>query len=238
MNYIPWIIIGLALLLSGCSTKIENLTIEQVGDEGISVQGTAEAKVLPDQAELTLGVETRAETAEDAERINAQASDAVIDALIKAGVRKADIQTSYYYLQPQVDYREYGAAEVLGYIATHTLLIETENLDNVGALIDAAVNAGANQVQGVQFTLSEQAQAQAYRDILGEATKDAQAKADAIAQALGVAITGVKTASTDYAFMPKFAMAEAAFDGAASRAEILPGEVDVSATITVVYDIA
>lgn len=224
-------------LLSGCVTKIESPTFTQSSESTIAVSGTARVAASPDRAEMMIAVETRADTAKKAQQQNADLSTKVIDAIKRAGVPQNSIETASFNLYPLYDYNTEGSQpRITGYTASHSLSVKTDDAEKASEVIDAAVNAGANRVDTIQFTLTDQRRDKVYRGVLGDATLDAQAKAKAIAETLQVKIRGVRSVTTDYAFTPIYMAApEVAMKSADSS--FVPANVDVSATVNVVYEI-
>jgi uncharacterized protein YggE len=149
---------------------------------------TGEARVTPDRAQIFIGVQTRAATAAQAGADNARKTRAVIDAVKARGVPADQIATSEYNLFPEYDHREQpreGAQtpRVIGYVANNTVRIEVRRLDQVGAIIDAALAAGANMVNTIQFFASNVDAAR--RAALAEAVARVRGDADALAKAAG-----------------------------------------------------
>ncbi|HUG96859.1 MAG TPA: SIMPL domain-containing protein, partial [Nitrososphaera sp.] len=199
----------------------------------VSVTGTAMEKVEPDRVMATFAVETMDEAAGDALRANSEAMNAVLAALEEAGVEENETHTAYFSIYPTYNYTEFGAQELTGYTVTNSITVGSSNLTNVSDWIDAAVNAGANRVDSLSFTLSEER----LDDIRGGLTQDAidnaRGKADALAQALDVEITGVKSASLfDFNSPPVMPLSVSFAAGAAESIAmpITPGEQTVTAT--------
>ena len=208
----------------------------------LTVMGYGEVKASPDLAFVELAVETTAETAAKATSENARRTTAVIDALKKKIGEKDRVTTTGYYLQPQYANRRPGSdapPEIAGYIASNRVRVETRALDKVGDLIDVAIAAGANRTDVLAFTLENRAPH--LREALREAGAEARAQAESIAEALGVKLGEVLNASTAGVPMPvpmykqERMMAMAGADMAQTPVE--PGEVEVSATLTVSYRI-
>ncbi|MFQ5763247.1 MAG: SIMPL domain-containing protein, partial [Candidatus Bathyarchaeia archaeon] len=118
------------------------------------VSGTGKVSVAPDEAQVTLGVETEAPTAKEAAASNAQSMDRVINALKATGVAESNIKTVTYAITPVYSYPKDGKPELVGYRVTNTILVKTPDLERVGDIIDAAVTSDANTVGGIAFTLS------------------------------------------------------------------------------------
>lgn len=206
----------------------------------VFVTGTATEMVEPDRVMAAFAVETMDEAAGDALRANSEAMNAVLADLEGAGVKENETHTAYFSIYPTYNYTEFGAQELTGYTVTNSITAESSNLSNVSDWIDAAVNAGANRVDSLSFTLSEER----LDDIRGGLTQDAidnaRGKADALAQALDVEITGVKSASLfDFNSPPVMPLSVSFAAGAAESitTPIMPGEQTVTATAGVVYRI-
>lgn len=149
----------------------------------VSVTGDSIVQAQPDTAILTVSVVTQGRVAVDAQRENATRSDAVVRALKSAAGAGAEVKTSGYSLQPIRVYKEGQPPIITGYEARNSVTVTISDLTKVGAVIDATAQAGANDVAGISFTLRKDRPA---RDqALSEATREALAKAQVIATALG-----------------------------------------------------
>lgn len=149
----------------------------------LNLSAYGEARVAPDMATITLGVQTEAPTAQAAMAQNAQQMNQVIAALRKAGVAEKDIQTSGLNLSAQYDYIQNQPPKLRGYQASNLVTITVNDLKRLGPAVDATVNAGANQVHGISFGLKDPTAAEnAARE---EAVKALQAKAALYARATG-----------------------------------------------------
>ncbi|MBV9928082.1 MAG: SIMPL domain-containing protein [Acidobacteria bacterium] len=152
------------------------------------VTGESDSKVPPDTAVIVLSVVTQGTRALDAQQQNARKSDAVIQAVKQAAGASPEVQTSDYSLEPQRDWWG-GLPRIKGYEARNSVTVTTNALDAVGAVLDAATQAGANSVESVRFILREAKEARGRA--LGEAGQQAMAKAEAMAQAMGGRIVRV-----------------------------------------------
>ncbi len=149
----------------------------------VMVTGNSIVQAQPDTAILNISVVTQARAALEAQQQNANKSDAVVRALKSAVGGGAEIKTSGYSLQPQRVYKENQPPTISGYEARNSVTVTLADLTRVGAVIDAASQAGANDVAGISFTLRKDRPA---RDqALADATRDAVSKAQVIATALG-----------------------------------------------------
>ncbi|MFP4345151.1 MAG: SIMPL domain-containing protein [Anaerolineales bacterium] len=174
------VLLAVPLLLAGCDVPTTGAGVRADTDQRtISVVGVGQASAAPDRAVVVVGVETEAETAEAAlSRNNAQMGD-LIAALVEAGIPEEDIQTRTVNLRPR--YQEVrpedGAPsrEVTGYVATNTVEVTIEVLEDLGELLDTAIRAGGNRIENVRFEISDPAQL--LDDAREAAWTDAQEKA-------------------------------------------------------------
>ncbi len=155
----------------------------------VMVTGDSVVQAQPDTAILSISVVTQNRRALDAQTDNANKSDAVIRAVKAAAGAGAEIKTGGYNLQPQRVYKENQPPTITGYEARNTVTVTLADLTKVGAVIDAASQAGANNVDGIAFTLRKDRAAR--MQALTEATREAVAKAQAVAQALGARVVRV-----------------------------------------------
>lgn len=204
--------------------------------EGIFVSGSATTTAAPDQAEVNIGIVTRGNTAKEVEDDNAMVMSDVIAALKKTGLSDSEIETISFNVYPVYDYDE-SPAEIDRYRATHTLKVTTENIDVIGDIVDAATDAGANEIGNVQFTLSKEAQEDLRISLLGDASNDAREKADAVAQGLNVKVGKPISVTVDVGYSPFRVYAESAVDEIEMSTQVQPGDVEFTVTIQVEYQI-
>jgi uncharacterized protein len=198
---------------------------------GITVTGAGTVRAKPDEADFTFGVETQGQTADDALAKNSVAVQKVIDAVKAAGVSASDIQTQQVSVYPR--YADNGQA-IVGFTATNSVTAKIRDVSKVGAVTEAAVKAGANQVYGPTFSISNQDAL--YKSALDDAFSDAKSKAEAIAQTTGVALGRiVNVVEGGQSFMPYPAASDEA-GGAAPPIE--PGLQEIQATLTVTFAIS
>jgi uncharacterized protein len=206
----------------------------------IRVSGEATVTAKPDQAELALGVVTQAATGQAASSQNAQKVDAVLSQLKKLLGQGAEIKTLSYSLSPNYRYpKEGGEPTISGYTASNTIQVKTGDLPQVGKLIDAATQSGANSVQSLRFTLKDEQAA--LSQALREAALKARAKADALAAALKVRIVRVvQVDEGGQPMRPMFAEAMMARTAVESKAPtpVEPGTVEVQAMVSLIVEIA
>jgi uncharacterized protein YggE len=196
------------------------------------VVGTGKVSVKPDMAETTIGVRATAPTVAEATGKASQDMTAVLAAIKAAGIEDKDIQTNGFNLNPH--HNREGQPD--GYEVVNMLRVRVRDLTKVGAVIDAAIAAGANQIYGVNFTLANPDSVQG--EARTAAVKDAQARATELAQAAGVTlgdlvqISNVVTGGPVLPYaMEKSAMAASVGNG------IQPGELEMSMQVQVIYQI-
>ena len=155
----------------------------------VTANGEAVITVEPDQAEIDIGVVTQAKNAPDSSRENADKLARVMGEAKKILGKGDEIKTASYSLNPSYRYPQGGKPEIVGYTATNILRIKTGALANVGKLIDASMQSGANTIHRLVFNLKDEhaAQLQALR----LASTKAKAKAEEMAAALGLKIVRV-----------------------------------------------
>ena len=199
-------------------------------DTTITVTGNGTANATPDKASFSFGVTTNAATASLALSKNAQQARAIIDALKNSGVDSSDIQTSQVSLWPQTSD---DGKTITGYQASNTVTV-TAPVEKSGDLVDAAVSAGANNVDGPSLSVSDQSAA--YAAAMKKAVADAQSKAQAIASASGLTVGGIVHITDEGSSTPgpiMYAAALAAPEKAAPP--IQAGTQEIQASVTVTY---
>ena len=199
----------------------------------IEVDGTGEARGTPDLATLNLAIETHATTAEEAASRNGALAQKIIGALKSKLEGKGKISTGGYSLNPEYDQRSGRESKIVGYAAQNSITAETGALDLLGALIDAAISAGANRVNYLNFALKDDSKVRS--EAITIATRDAKAQADALAAALGVKLGKVVKATTIEAArpIPMQRMGMMAAEKVATPVE--PGEVSVPVTVSLTF---
>lgn len=203
----------------------------------ISVSGTGRVTLSPDVADISAGVQVTAAKVKDARAQAAAKMTAVIAALKAAGIADKDIQTSNVSLSPVYDYSaNANPPRVTGYQVANTVTATVRDLDKVSDAIDGAMAAGATSIGGIDFRVDNQTgpSAQA-RDL---AMKDAKAKADALARAAGVSITGVASISEQVSSTPQPIRLDLAAGAAAAPEKATPiqtGTNEIKIVVSVVY---
>ena len=198
----------------------------------ISTSATGEARYVPDRATISMGVQTRAATAAKASADNAVKQRAVIDALRAQGIAAEQISTENYSLNAEQVYNPQAgdkAPKVTGYVATNTVRVEVKKIDQVGALIDAAIAKGANDIGALDFhssapdSLRRVALADAYRQAYADATVLARAAGGELGELIELSTGGGSAPPRPY-------MALSGMKAAAST-PVEAGEVGMNVTV-------
>lgn len=199
----------------------------------LRVVGEAVVPAQPDQARVEVAVISPAKTAGAAASQNAAVTRGVLDALRAKG---AEVETLGYGVRP--DYRTPkpgGRPEIVGFTASNTVRATTEDLDGVGSLIDVATGAGASEIRGLHFMLKDETPVR--REALALAARRARAKAEAIAEALGTRVVGIRRVEEGGAPGPVMRQRGVAFE-AAMATPIEAGDVEIRATVALTVEIA
>jgi len=207
--------------------------LAQVPPPAISVSGEATVSVAPDQAQIDAGVSSEAKTAREASEANNAAMGKVLLALKGAGIEEKDYQTARLSLQPQYSPNRTGPSAVTGYRASNRVSIKLRDVTKVANVIDTLVGAGANEIGGIHFVVS---QASKLLDEAREkAVADARRKAEIYAKAAGVTLGEPLGISEEGAAVPVFRGKVAA--PMALNAPVSPGEETLSVTVSVSWAI-
>jgi len=212
-------------------TAAEETTKERL----IHTSATGEVTTTPDQAEISVSVQTEHPDPRQAQSENAAIMARVIAALKGAGVAESDLKTTGFSLYPNYD--ESGsifAKNIKFYRATNTLLIRVRNIGQAGDLLDLTVANGANNVNGISFLVSDEKQLSLRNEALTAAVTRARADADTVAKAAGLTIAGVKEITVGGAYVP-VPRAEMSYAGKAVATPLQPGEMTVTASVSVTY---
>jgi len=205
----------------------------------IAVTGQGEVKATPDQVVASFAVDTTAARATDAAAENAKRSTAVTAALKALLAPEDTIATTHYAVEPRYEPARPGEAReprIVGYVARNEVQIASRRIDKVGALVDAAIAAGANRVGSLQFSFAHRDEL--VRSALEKAGADARAQAESVAKGLGVRLKGVLGATTS----PAAVVVPRRFEAMTAEARTIPtpiepGEGAVNATLQVTYEI-
>ena len=202
----------------------------------ISVTGEATVSVAPDQAQIDGGVTSEAKTAREASEANNAAMGKVLLALKGAGIDEKDYQTSRLSLQPQYATSSKPAERTPGVVsfrASNRVTVKIRDVTKVANVIDVLVGAGANDIGGINFSVTQTSK---HLDEAREkAMADARRKAEIYAKAAGVTLGEPISIAEDGAAVPVFRGKMAA--PMAAGAQVAPGEETLSVTVSVSWAI-
>jgi uncharacterized protein YggE len=205
----------------------------------IMSHGEASASAKPDQVRIQIGVVTQASTAAEAGAQNAKQSSAVISDLKQQAGPSAQIQTSNYSIYPMyTNPRPGGKPSISGYQANNTVEIKLNDVGDAGKVIDAATKSGANQIQGIHFSMRDEQKLRA--EALAKAAVQARANVQALAAAMGLRVIRLVRIEDGepVRVIPVRAEMMMMKSADAPQTPVEPGEVQVRATVTVTAEVA
>jgi uncharacterized protein YggE len=224
-----------ALLLGACAPA-GNANVRT-----LSVSGSGEAMLSPDIAYIYVGVHTEDATAAEATTANTAQTEGLIQALRDFGIDANDIRTTNFSIYPMERYDPstgLPSGEKV-YAVDNTVYVTVRNLEQLGDLLDAAVQAGANTVNSVQFDVEEKDEA--LQQARADAVKDAEAQAQALAQAAGLSLGEIRSISFADAYpYPIFdgkGGGGMAAEQAAAAVPIQPGQLTFNVNVSVTYEL-
>ena len=220
-------------VLAQTSTPVAPVMVETV-----SVTGTGKSLITPDRFTFQVGVQTVANTVDEAVTENNRRVAAVIAALKKAGATDKDIQTSNFNIFPQQDYQEGRLPRILGYQVSNSVTVRSEKIDQAGKLLGIAIGAGVNTSSGLQFQVSDPRKGR--ETGLKAAFDDARAKATLLAQAAGRTLGRAIVISEGVQHQPPQVMMRAmAMEARAANADVPveAGTEELTFTVSVTFEL-
>ena len=199
---------------------------------------------MPDQALFRAGVEVTADTVKEATRRNSEIMQAIVAALTGMGVAEKDIQTSNFSINLERGFERFpqseGAAaeEQTRYRASNMVQVTARDIAKVSDLLDATIDAGANNIWGVEFTISETGSLES--DARSESMQDARARAEELAELAGVTLGPVVSVSEAFTGFPSplgGVVVERAVGMGGGGPSVSPGEATVRMQVQVTYEI-
>jgi uncharacterized protein len=238
LNLFTIALVLVTIVVIGCAAA---QTADTANVNVIHVSGSGSVTGTPDRAQITFAVQTENVNVKAAQLENAVQMNAVINALVAAGIPKDQMKTTGYSIYPVYqDSNGLLNQKIQTYRVINSLQVTLKDVNQTGNVIDTAVNAGANSVNSIQFMLSDE-QAQALRsEALKNAVTLARADADVVAAALGVNITGVQSADISQGYTPVVYdnyQAEAGSAKVAVPTPVQPGDITVTAQVSITYSI-
>lgn len=236
-KFVLFTLLAMALVLSACGPATINQAAQPI-IRTMNVNGVGQIFLTPDIAYIYIGVHTEAATASDAMAENKTQTNAVIDAIKKTKVADKDIRTTNFSIYPSQKYGPDGTptGETV-YMVDNSVYVTVRNLDSLGGLLDDAVSAGANTINSITFDLADKTQA--VKDARTKAVEDAKTQAKELADAAGITLGNIQNISF-YDTSPSPVSMYAGKGGgmmADAATPIQPGELTISVTVNMVYEI-
>jgi len=229
--------LGLALAAAPAFAQTMPVPVQTISGTVLDVSAQGESRRTPDVATVSAGVVTQAGDAAGAMRETATKMDRVIAALKRAGIADKDLRTASISLQPQYRYADNQPPVITGYQASNTVTVKFRDIGKSGAVLDALVATGANQINGPDLTLDDPSAA------LDEARLDAmtkaRARADLYARAAGLKVKRILSIS-ESAFetpRPPMPIMMRGMVAEAAQSKILPGEQALNVTLSVRFEL-
>ena len=232
------LLVGLAPALALAQTPAGPASREGAMAETISVTGVGRVTLTPDRGSFIAGAQTMAPTLRAAVDDNAALMKRILAELRKAGAADKELRTANLSISPQQSYQEGRPPKVVGYQVSNQVTVTRDDPASIGRLLEAAVNAGANTVSGVSFTVSDPARGREAG--LQAAFADARAKADVLARAAGRAVgraLAITEGGAEAPPPPRPMFRQAAVAGVAVAAPVEPGTEEQAFTVSVVFEL-
>lgn len=244
-----WLWLVLSALLIGLAGWWAMPSAAQAQDNGaasvrtITVIGEGKVRVQPDIARVTFGAEVLRPSVKEALEANKQAIESVLAALRSLKIAEKDIQTTGFSINAE----RYGPDgplpdDKINYRVSNNVTVLIRDLENIGSVIDAAVEAGANNIYGIEFNLAQPSKFKS--EVRASAVADAKAKAEELAQLTGVTVGKVMSVSEVVGgggFFPSNYQQFGLGGGAApavAPTSISPGELEIAMQLQVTYTIS
>jgi len=197
----------------------------------INVSGEGKVKVAPDQASISISIETKGTKADDVKRENDKKMDAVLKFIKSSNIAKEDYQTQRVSLNPNYDYEK----KKHNYIATQTVQILLKDLSKYDALMEGLVDEGINRIDNVEFKTSKLKELQS--DARKLAVRDAKAKAEDFVSVLGQKVgKAILISDNTQSYVPQprmYAMKSTSMDESATKETLAIGEIEITANVSV-----
>ena len=234
------------VMLIAAALTVGIASAAEPNEKVITVSGTGKVTTSPDTVIISVAVETENTDSQKAQKENADKMAQCINALKSIGITDSEIKTTGYTMY---SYKS-GSDSIFGgdktiYHVRNTIQIKTSKIDLAGKIIDTATSNGANNVNSVRFTLSDEKSQEMRDSALKAAVAQARADADAVASAMGISIVGVYYVNVGSSYTPlvyaetamykSAAMATGSMDEAVRATPIESSDVDVTASVSVAY---
>ena len=203
----------------------------------LSTSGKSMIKIKPDKVTLSLGVETTNKTADAALVSNSKLMNKILIALKKVGVKDNETNTVSFDISPNYNYSQSNRGNLIGFTARNSIIIESSNINATSNWIDTAITSGANNINSIDFTISDKKLEQIKNSLIKPAIDNAVEKADIAASALGLKIVGVKSIKLLEFTASPLPQQEFATKAIASKPStpIIAGEQTISQNVDIIF---
>lgn len=215
----------------------EKIQVEHVDSQVITVTSRETVRVVPDMAEIIYAVTTQNKDAAVCQSENGEKLNQLVETLKGLGIEETSIQTSNFDMNPRYDWERNGA--IVGYEATTQVIVSDIELDQAGVVMTKSVESGVNEIRSVSFLSShyDESYQEALKLAVAQAQEKAQALADASGCTLGRAVHITEYSANDNTRYENQVMRSAVKEAAAADMAVMPGEIEVEASISVDYAI-
>ena len=241
----------MAVSLAGCSTTVsvpDTVKVENVGDSSdgkITMDSSETVKIVPDMAKIVFAVTSEATKADECQQKNTESLNSLTEYLKGQGIDEKSISTSGYYLNPRYDWSS-NTRKLIGYEMQTEVTVSDVAVDQVGTLLSNGVGNGANEIYSVSYYSSgyDDAYAEALKKAVDLARTKAEALAEASGRTLGYVVSIEEYSDSQYGryvdggvnLKKESAVMEAAgAEDTAADMNVMPGEMEVSANIKIVF---
>jgi uncharacterized protein len=229
-------VLAFALILSACGPATINQAAQPIS-RTLNVNGIGTSYLTPDIAYIYIGVHNEGATASEVVSANKAQTNAVLDALKKAGVDDKDLRTTNFSIYPSQQYDPNGKITGTTYMVDNTVYVTVRNLDGLGSLLDDTIAAGANSINSIQFDVADKTAA--VKEARAKGVEDAKTQAKELADAAGITLGDIQNISFyDNSPVP---MAAGKGGGGGAMADtavsIQPGQLTISVSVSITYDI-
>jgi uncharacterized protein len=233
-------VIAVTRFMGGPALSINQISTNKQGT--FDVTGESKITTVPDQAEVRMGISINEPTVKVAQDRTNQVMNQISAELDKLGITKQDIKTENYSLYPVFDYQPGSSQKITGYSVNANLVVTIKDFSKLNQVIDMATGAGANQIGGITFSLSDDKKAEVEREARDEAITNAKKKAEELAQLAGMRLGKIVNVwespmGKDMLYAAEAPMAmDARGAGGGAPTNVEPGSTSFQYTITLSYE--
>lgn len=230
------ILLALVVLTSACASPAPSAA-QPASPRTLSVNGNAQASLTPDVAYINIGVHSENADAKEAVASNNVTAQAVTDALKALGVDEKDIRTSNFSIYPQDEWGPDGQKIGTKFVVDNTVYVTLRDLTKIGDILGAAIAAGANSINGIQFDVADKTPFLA--EARTAAVENARLQAQDLAKAAGVELGEVQSINYYNAYASPVAldMKSVGIGGGGASVPVSSGQLTISVDVSVVYEI-